>query len=80
MPCSRESRRSMAITRNQTFTSGEHFMSDVRNSLPRVPLEAETSWLAGRRSIAASMEADRWLRDHGFDRWGQPVRTHRHGG
>jgi hypothetical protein len=54
-------------------------MSDVRNSLPRVALDAETSWVAGRRSIAASMEADRWLRDHGFDRWGQPVRTHRHG-
>lgn len=68
----------MAITRNQTFTSEEHFMSDVRNSLPRVPLDA-TSWEAGRRSIVTSIEADRWLRDNGFDRWGRPVRTRSQG-
>jgi hypothetical protein len=73
MPASRASRRGLAIKRRQTLSSRESFLIDVRNSLPRGALRDETSWQAGRRSIELSIEADRWLTSHGYDRSGLPI-------
>lgn len=72
MPASRQSRRAIAIKRRQTHTAREMFLEEVRNSLPRVPVGSATAWEAGRRSIELSVEADRWLREHGYDRSGRP--------
>ncbi len=73
MPASRQSRRAMAIKRRQTRSSRAVFLDDVRNSLPRVPVGSATAWEAGRRSLELSMDADRWLREHGYDRSGRPL-------
>jgi hypothetical protein len=64
----------MAIKRNQNQAGREAFATDLRNSLPRQALGHQTNWQAGRESIERSIEADRWLNDNGFDRWGRPLR------
>lgn len=75
MPCSRTSRRVMAIARHQHHTSRDLFLCEVRNSLPRVAVDDDEQWRACRDSIVRSIEADRWLREHGFDRWGKPLQA-----
>lgn len=62
----------MAITRNQHHAPRALFMTELHNSLPRVALGSDTDSEVNRKSIERSIEADRWLRDHGFDRWGRP--------
>lgn len=72
MPVSKQSKKIMAIRRNQARTPRDVFVADVRDSLPRVPLETDTAWEAGRRSIECSVAADKLLRRHGYDRQGRP--------
>lgn len=73
MPASRHSKKIMSIRRNQARSSREIFLAEVRGSLPRVPLDGETGWEAGRRSIERSLAADEFLRSHGYDRDGRPA-------
>lgn len=73
MPASRKSRRGLAIKRRQTQASRDVFLTEVRNALPRTSIGSPTAWEAGRRSIELSIEADRWLIEHGYDRTGRPV-------
>jgi hypothetical protein len=71
MASSRRSRRAMAIARREREEERGAFVAEVRDSLPRVALCGATAWEANARSIEASIEADRWLAEHGFDRWGR---------
>jgi hypothetical protein len=75
MPASRESKRILAMTRDLMYSPREVFLADVRDSLPRDSFDGETLWDAGRRNIEASIDADRVLEEHGFDRWGSPRET-----
>jgi hypothetical protein len=75
MASSRASRRGLAIARNQRPTRRELFLNELHNCFPRAHLRGETEWQARGRSIALSIESDRWLAEHGYDRWGQPFRT-----
>jgi len=72
MPSTRATRRAFAIARNQRQERRAIFMTELHNSLPRVPLGASTTWQANARSIGFSIDADRLLRENGFDRWGNP--------
>jgi hypothetical protein len=67
----------MAIERREREQTRRAFVAEVRDSLPRVPLGAATAWEVNARCIERAMEADRWLAEQGFDRWGRP---HRRGG
>jgi hypothetical protein len=73
MPASRRSKKIMAIRRDQARSPRDVFLAEVRDSLPRVSLDSDTAWEAGRQSIERSMAADELLRSHGYDRDGRPV-------
>ena len=73
VPSTRKYRKECAIRRNQTRSSRELFLSEVRNSLPRANLRTESSFAEGRISIEASMAADQLLRSNGFDSWGRKL-------
>ena len=73
MPASRKSRRGMAMKRRLVQSPRDAFMTEVANALPRARVGSGTAWEAGRRSIELSMEADRWLDAHGYDRGGRPL-------
>jgi len=73
MASTRTWRRGAAISRQQREASLVSFRTDARNSLPRVPVGSATAWEAGRRSLELSVDADRWLSEHGYDRSGRPL-------
>lgn len=68
----------MAIARDQSHTAREVFMTEVRNSLPRVAADDDLAGRACGASIEHSILADRWLRERGFDRWGAPASSNSH--
>lgn len=73
MPSTRNWRCGAAIARDQRNASRGAFRTEVINSLPRVALDASTDWEANGKAIELSMEADRFLGEHGFGRWGSPA-------
>lgn len=77
MPASKETKKVLAIARNQTHSRREVFLAEVRDSLPRSSFDDESLGEAGRRSIQRSIDADRFLRDCGFDRGGRPLNAGR---
>jgi hypothetical protein len=73
MQSSRHSPRDMQLSRRQREQDRATLAADLRSSLPRTAVHVASKSEANARSIKCSIEADRWLREHGFDRWGRPA-------